>query len=97
MATEWFVLFVYQFSHTCVHEIFFKTRRKNTHADLTRFFPVHNVVGKLNEDQKNILLSVYALTGCDTCYARFGIGKKNAFKTMMNYSEEFQGLADIGK
>ena len=70
---------------------------KEEEEDLTRFIPVHNVVCKLNEDQKNILLSVYALTGCDTCCALFGIGKKKAFKTMMNYSAELQGLADIGK
>ena len=29
--------------------------------------------------------------------ALFDIGKKKAFKTMMNYSAELQGLADIGK
>ena len=43
---------------------------------VTRFIPVHNVVCKLNEEQTNILLSEYALTGCDTCCALFGIGKK---------------------
>ena len=80
-----------------VCEIFFKTGRKSTHADLTSFIPVHKVVWKLNEDQKNILLSVYAVTGCDTCCALFDIGKKKSFKTMMNYSAELQGLADIGK
>ena len=80
-----------------VSEVFFKTGRKITHADLTRFIPVHNVVCKLNEEQTHILLSVYVLTGCDTCCALFGIGKKTALKTMMTYSAELQGLADIGK
>ena len=94
--TDRFVLLVYQFSHMGVREIFFKTGRKSTHTDLTRFFLIHNVVCKLNEEQTNILLSVFTLTGCDIC-ALFGIGKKMAFKTMMNYSAEFQGLADIGK
>ena len=95
--TDVFVLLVYHFSHMGVSEVFFKTGRKSTHADLTRFIPIHNVVCKLNEEQTNILLSVYALTGCDTCCALFGIGKKKAFKTMMTYSAELQGLADIGK
>ena len=40
---------------------------------------------------------MYALTGCDTCCALFGIGEKKAFKTMMNYSAELQGLTEIGK
>ena len=67
---------VHHFSHMNVHEIFFKAGRKSTHADLTRFIHVHNLVCKLNEEQMNILLSVYALAGCDTCCAFFGIGKK---------------------
>ena len=64
--TDGFVLLVYQFSHMVVREIFFKTGRKSTHADLTRFISVHNVVCKLNEEQTTILLSVFAFTGCDT-------------------------------
>ena len=80
-----------------VRGIFFKTGRKSTHADLTSFIPVHKVVWKLTEDQKSILLSVYAVTGCDTWCALFDTGMKTAFKTMMNYSAELQGLADIGK
>ena len=34
-----------------VREIFFKTGRKSTNADLTRFTPVHNVVCKLYEEK----------------------------------------------
>ena len=50
--TDGFVLLVYQFSHMGVREIFFKTRRKSTNADLTRFIPVHNVVCKLYEEKQ---------------------------------------------
>ena len=32
-----------------------------------------------------------------TCCELFDIGKKKAFKTMMNYSAELHRLADIGK
>ena len=92
-----FYLLVHHFSHKGVRKIFFKSGRKSTHADLTRFIPVHNVVCKLNEEQTNILLSMYALTGCDTSCAIFGIGEKKAFKTMMNYSAELQGLTEVGK
>ena len=80
-----------------VPEIFFKTGRKSNYADLTRFIPVHKLVFKLNDEQTSILLSVFALTGCDTYCALFGKGKKKVFKTMMNYSAELQGLAEIGK
>ena len=50
-------------------EIVFKTERKSTHADLIRFIPIHKVVCILSETQTNILLRVYALTGCGTCCA----------------------------
>ena len=91
--TDGFVLLVYQFSQMGVREIFLKTRRKSTHADLTSFIPVHTVVGKLNEEQTNILLSVYALKGCVTCCALFGIGKKKSFQ---NNDELFSRIARTG-
>ena len=73
-----FFLLAHHFSHMDVHvrEIFFKTGRKSTHADLTRFIHVHNLVCKLNEEQTNILLSGFALTGCDTYCALVCIGKQ---------------------
>ena len=58
---------------------------------------MHTVARQLSEEQTNILLTVYALTGCDTCSAFFGIGKKKAFKIMLNNAEELQGLSDSGK
>ena len=94
--TDVFVLLVFQLSHMGVRELFFKTGRKSTHANLIRFIAVHKVVCKLNEEQTNILLIVFVFTGCDTCCVLFGIGKKKAFKILMNYSAELQGLADIG-
>ena len=78
-------------------EFFFKTGKKSIHADLTNFIPVHKVVCQLNEEQTNILLSVYALIGCNTWCTFFGIGKKKDFKIMLNNSEELYGLADIRK
>ena len=77
LDTDVFVVLAQHFSHMDVREIFFKTGKKSTHADLTSFIPVHKVVWKLNEDQKNILLSVYAVTGCDTCCALFACTKRS--------------------
>ena len=94
--TDVFILLVYHFHQLDTSEVFFKTGRKSIHADLTRFIPVHKVVNKLTVEQINILLCVYALTGCDTCSALYGIGKKKAFNIMMNKSEELQGLAHVG-
>ena len=37
-----FVFLVHYFSYMGLCEIVFKTGRKSTHADLTRFIPIHN-------------------------------------------------------
>lgn len=47
-------------------------------------------------EQRQILLSVYCLTGCDTCSALFGIGKKKVFKLMLGNAKDFQKIASIG-
>ena len=39
LDTDMFVLLVHNFSCMGVCEFFFKTGRKSTHADLTRFIP----------------------------------------------------------
>ena len=47
--TDVFVFLVRHFSCMGLCEIVFKTGRKSTHEDLTRFIPIHNVVCMLNE------------------------------------------------
>ena len=42
----------------------------------------------ISDDHINIILQVYCITGCDTCCACYGIGKKNAFNVMMNDCKE---------
>lgn len=92
------MLLIHHFNELGVGQLFFKTGRKNIHSDLTRFIPVHTIVNELSFEQRNILLTVYTLTGCDNYYSSFiGIGKKKAFKVMMNSAKELQLLADIGK
>ena len=59
---------VHHFSWMGLCAIVFKTGRESTHADLTRFIPIHKVVCMLNEAQTNILLRGFALTGCGTCW-----------------------------
>ena len=94
--TDVLVLLVHHFRSIGIEEIFFKTGRKSMHSDLTRFIPVHAIVSQLNEEQLHILLDVYGLTGCDTCSAFFGIGKKKAFKILLNNHGDLQGLSDLG-
>ena len=41
-------------------------------------------------------MSVYRSTEFNTCNAFFGIGKKSAYKVMMQKAENFQMLSELG-
>ena len=55
----------------CASKIFFLTGKTGTDTDLKHFIPVHELFHKITGEQQNILMSVYCLTGCDTCNAFF--------------------------
>lgn len=81
--TDVLLLLLHHFFDLGVLELFFKTGRTTTYVNYTRFIPIHILVEYLTTEQRQILLSVYCLTGCDTCSALFGIGKKKVFKLML--------------
>jgi hypothetical protein len=43
------------------------------------------------------MMAVYCLTGRDTCSSFFGIGKRAAFKIMVQKAESFQALASLAR
>ena len=47
-----------------------------------RYIPMHNVAAKLGPQLCDALPEFHALTGCDSNSSMFGIGKKQAFKTL---------------
>ena len=94
--TDVFVLLVYHFSKLNVEYLFFKTGRKGLHVDYTRYIPVHNVFSKLLQDERAILLSVYCLTGCDTCSSFHGIGKKKAFQVLRKSASQLKEVSELG-
>ena len=61
-----------------------------------RYIPVHEVFNKLNREQRNIMLAVYCLTGCDTTSSFLGHGKRTAFRVMMQKATKLQALANLG-
>lgn len=77
-------------------EIYFMTGRQGKYTKLTRFIPIHTIFNKLSAIQLNLMLPVYALTGCDTVSAFFGHGKKQAFKIMMKHGDTFGSMTTIG-
>jgi len=94
--TDVLVLLVHHFNSLGLEKLYFKTGRRQLHCNTTRFVPVHNIVKMLSVEQRNIMLTVYCLTGCDSCSAFYGIGKKTAFKVMMSNAADLQTIADLG-
>ena len=77
-------------------KVYFWTGKCGPNTDETRFVPVHKLYQLLTPEQHQILLSVYCLTGCDTCSSFYSIGKKTVFKTLMQQADLFQGLSLLG-
>ena len=94
--TDVFVLLVNHFSRLMMREIFFKTGRRSINRDLTRYVPIHTVADTLSPESIRIMLSVYCLTGCDTCSSFHGIGKKKTIQVMCKAAGELSDLADLG-
>ena len=76
--------------------IFFLTGRTGKHASLTRYIPVHGIHSQLTSPQRQLLLPVYCLTGCDTTSSFFGHGKKSAFRILRQGAEIYNDLATLG-
>ena len=76
--------------------------RPRIHADRLyfyagkRFIPVHIIYSILNEPQKNIMLEVYCLTGCDTTSFFYFQGKKKPFTMVEQKAAQYQDLATLG-
>ena len=90
------VLLLHHRSAISASEVFFFTGREGKHADLTRYIPVHQIHDTLANSQLNILLSVYCLTGCDTVSSFWGHGKKAVYRLLMQKSDAFQDLSQLG-
>ena len=94
--TDVLVLLLHHRAKIVAKDIFFLTGRMGTHDDVKRFIPVYRLFYRLTHEQHRILIVVYCLTGCDTCSAFFGIGKKKVFNLMMQSAMKYQGLKDLG-
>ena len=94
--TDVLVLLLHHKALIKAHSLYFWTGRVGVNTDQTRYIPIHKIYQKLTPEQLNILLSVYCLTGCDTCSSFYGIGKRTAFNVMIQRADMFQGLSVLG-
>ncbi len=94
--TDVLVLLLHHRPNIHCGQIFFWTGRVSVHTDLRRFIPVDSLLEEMTPEQRNIVLPVYCLTGCDTCSFFYGKGKRTVFKALVRKAEHFQSLADLG-
>ena len=80
--TDVLVLLLHHLSSIPAINVFLKTGRDGKHSSFKRYIPVHIIYKKLSEEQLNIMLSVYCITGCDTTSSFYGHGKRAAFRLM---------------
>ena len=94
--TDVLVLLLHHRPAIHAEEIYFLTGHEGVHSNSTRYIPVHILYKQLTPLQHNIMIDVYALTGCDTTLSFHGHGKITAFNIMVKKAEEFQALSGLG-
>ncbi|XP_060579912.1 uncharacterized protein LOC132736731 [Ruditapes philippinarum] len=95
--TDVLVLLLHHCQTIGIEELFFVTGRTGVHTDTKRYISVHHLYNMLTEEQHNIILPVYCLSGCDTTSSFYGKGKKKAFKLLIQNASKYQGLKDMGE
>ena len=66
------------------------------HTNNTRYVPVHEIHGKLTTPQRNLVLPIYCLSGCDATSCFHGHANITAYDIMKDHSSNLQDLASIG-
>ena len=71
------VLFLLWHHQSNLHwiRLYMFTGHTEKHSDLSRFIPIHQLCNVLSENQVQIMLQVYWLTGCDTTSGLFSEGQ----------------------
>ena len=90
--TDVVVLSVAHFQRLGCNELWFKTGVK----DKSRFIPIHTLAAKFGSQLCDSLLSLHALTGCDSTSALSGLGKKKAFTTLCASDAYQKSLCALG-
>ena len=72
-------------------QLWFRTGVK----DKLRFLPVHRLAEKLGEHLCRLIPSFHALTGCDSTSALYQIGKRKAWKALLQTRDVYVDLAGL--
>lgn len=90
--TDVAALCVYACNMINTQQLWFRTGVK----DKLRFLPVHRLAEKLGEDLCRLIPSFHALTGCDSTSALYQIGKRKAWKALLQTKDVYVDLAGLG-
>ena len=90
--TDVAALCVYAYNMINTQQLWFRTGVK----DKLRFLPVHGLAEKLGEDLCRLIPSFHALTGCDSTSALYQIGKRKAWKALLQTKDMYVDLAGLG-
>lgn len=91
------ILLIHHFPSIRARKVFVMTGVNGVHTNNTRYVPVHDIYKKLTTPQRNLLLPIYCLSGCDTTSCFHGHAKITAYNILKNHSSELQELAPLGK
>ena len=90
--TDVAALCVYACNMINTQQLWFRTGVK----DKLRFLSVHRLAEKLGEDLCRLIPSFHALTGCDSTSALYQIGKRKAWKALLQTKDVYVDLAGLG-
>ena len=94
--TDVLVLLTFHQREIGCKELYLYTGREGKYTDQKRYIPIHVLSQKFTQQQQNILLAVYCITGCDTVSTFYGYGKKTAFRLLMKDANKYQALSLLG-
>ena len=92
LKQQWCVLLVHHHPAINATNVFFFTGKDSRNVTHKRYIHIHKSFDKLTLEERNILLTVYCISGCDTVSAFFGHGKAPTFKIMRKNARCLQPL-----
>ena len=95
--TDVLVLLIYYCSLDMLTDnLYMHAGHTGQHTNRERYIPVHSICQQLGPVVCDALPAAHALTGCDSTYSLFKIGKKTAFTKLIKHAKELPELASFG-
>ena len=90
------VLQLHHFIEVDAKELYFLTGHYGAQTSMRHYILIHGLHKKMKKEELNVMLPVYAITGCDTVSGFYGHGKTKTFNLMRQHSDKFKQLSMLG-